>query len=79
MGIWGWLLSRAQGAGPAALTVGKSQARIYSEGTTGVTFDDVAGVDEAKAKLQEIIDFVNTLLMTLRIHKQLPYPTNQIG
>ncbi|MBD2678611.1 MULTISPECIES: ATP-dependent zinc metalloprotease FtsH [Nostoc] len=55
-GIWGFLMSR-QG-GPAALTVGKSRARIYSEGSTGVKFTDVAGVDEAKAELEEIIDFL---------------------
>lgn len=56
-GIWSWLLGR-QAGGPAALTVGKSKARIYSEGTTGVKFSDVAGVDEAKAELQEIVDFL---------------------
>lgn len=39
-GIWGFLINR-QGGGPAALTVGKSKARIYSEGTTGVKFTDV--------------------------------------
>ncbi|MDZ8080002.1 MAG: ATP-dependent zinc metalloprotease FtsH [Nostoc sp. SerVER01] len=55
-GIWGFLMSR-QG-GPAALTVGKSKARIYSEGSTGVKFGDVAGVDEAKTELEEIIDFL---------------------
>ncbi|MBD2612525.1 ATP-dependent metallopeptidase FtsH/Yme1/Tma family protein [Nostoc punctiforme FACHB-252] len=55
-GIWGFLMSR-QG-GPAALTVGKSKARIYSEGSTGVKFTDVAGVDEAKTELEEIVDFL---------------------
>ncbi|MBD2412626.1 cell division protein FtsH [Nostoc calcicola FACHB-389] len=55
-GIWGLLMSR-QG-GPGVLTVGKSKARIYSEGSTGVKFTDVAGVDEAKAELEEIIDFL---------------------
>ncbi len=57
-GIWIWLLSRSQMNGPGVLTVGKSTARIYSEGDTGVTFDDVAGVDEAKTELQEIVDFL---------------------
>ncbi|MBD2519144.1 ATP-dependent metallopeptidase FtsH/Yme1/Tma family protein [Nostoc sp. FACHB-973] len=55
-GIWGLLMSR-QG-GPGVLTVGKSKARIYSEGSTGVKFIDVAGVDEAKAELEEIVDFL---------------------
>lgn len=56
--IWGWFIKRSQGMGSAALTVGKSKARIYSEGATGVTFLDVAGVDEAKAELQEIVEFL---------------------
>lgn len=56
-GIWLWLMSRAQG-GSAALSLGRSKARIYSEGSTGVTFDDVAGVDEAKEELEEIVDFL---------------------
>jgi cell division protease FtsH len=56
--IWAWFLRRAQGLGGAALTVGKSKARIYSEGHTGVTFNDVAGVDEAKAELVEVVEFL---------------------
>ncbi len=38
--------------------IGKSKAKIYMEKQTGVSFDDVAGVDEAKAELQEIVDFL---------------------
>ncbi|MBF2001573.1 MAG: ATP-dependent zinc metalloprotease FtsH [Synechococcales cyanobacterium C42_A2020_086] len=57
VGIWAWFLQRAQG-GSTALTVGKSKARIYAEGNTGVTFDDVAGEDEAKAELEEIVEFL---------------------
>lgn len=59
-GFWFWLLNRTQGggSGSVALTVGKSKARIYAQGSTGVTFDDVAGVDEAKVELQEIVDFL---------------------
>ena len=57
VGIWAWFMQRAQG-GSAALTVGKSKARIYAEGDTGVTFGDVAGEDEAKAELEEIVEFL---------------------
>ncbi|NER28137.1 MAG: ATP-dependent zinc metalloprotease FtsH [Symploca sp. SIO1C4] len=57
-GLWIWLVGRSQTNGPAALTFGKSKAHIYSEGSTGVSFDDVAGVDEAKMELQEIVDFL---------------------
>jgi cell division protease FtsH len=78
-GIWGWFLSRGQGAGPAALTVGKSQARIYSEGTTGVTFDDVAGVDEAKAELQEIVDFLKSADKYIRLGAKIPKGVLLVG
>lgn len=57
VGIWAWFLQKAQG-GSAALTVGKSKARIYAEGNTGVTFNDVAGEDEAKTELEEIVEFL---------------------
>ena len=40
------------------MNVGKSKAKVYVEKDTGVTFDDVAGVDEAKAELKEIVDFL---------------------
>ncbi|MGF1478209.1 MAG: ATP-dependent zinc metalloprotease FtsH [Cyanophyceae cyanobacterium] len=55
--IWLWVMNRSQG-GSAALALGRSKARIYSEGSTGVTFKDVAGVDEAKEELVEIVDFL---------------------
>ena len=58
LGLWMYLMRRMQGGPGAALTVGKSKARIYSEGHTGITFADVAGADEAKAELQEIVEFL---------------------
>ncbi|NBO31258.1 MAG: ATP-dependent metallopeptidase FtsH/Yme1/Tma family protein [Cyanobacteria bacterium WB6_1B_304] len=77
-GIWGWLLSRGQG-GPAALTVGKSKARIYSEGSTGVKFTDVAGVDEAKAELQEIVDFLKNAEKYTRLGAKIPKGVLLVG
>ncbi|PSN18032.1 cell division protein FtsH [filamentous cyanobacterium CCP5] len=58
VGIWAWFLRGAQGMGANALTLGKSKARIYAEGDTGVTFKDVAGVEEAKAELVEVVEFL---------------------
>jgi cell division protease FtsH len=58
LGLWMYLMRRMQGGPGAALTVGKSKARIYSEGHTGITFADVAGAEEAKAELQEIVQFL---------------------
>ncbi|HIK27278.1 MAG: ATP-dependent zinc metalloprotease FtsH [Oscillatoriaceae bacterium SKW80] len=78
-GIWGWLLSRAQGGGAAALTVGKSKARIYYQGSTGVKFEDVAGVDEAKAELEEIIDFLKNTEKYTRLGAKIPKGVLLIG
>jgi cell division protease FtsH len=72
LGIWIWILNRAQQGGVAALTVGKSKARIYSEGHTGVTFADVAGIDEAKAELQEIIEFLKSPGKYTRLGAKIP-------
>lgn len=40
------------------MQIGKSKAKIYVETDTGITFEDVAGVDEAKAELVEVVDFL---------------------
>jgi cell division protease FtsH len=58
--LWSFFLRGAierQGMG-GMMSVGKSRAKVYVERNTGVTFDDVAGVDEAKAELKEIVDFL---------------------
>ncbi|QLE58546.1 ATP-dependent zinc metalloprotease FtsH [Nostoc sp. TCL26-01] len=77
--IWGFLISRSQMGGPAALTIGKSNARIYGQGTTGVTFNDVAGVDEAKAELQEIVDFLKNAAKYTRLGAKIPKGVLLIG
>jgi cell division protease FtsH len=78
LGIWSLLMNR-QGGGPAALTVGKSKARIYSEGSTGVTFDDVAGVDEAKTELREIVDFLKHADKYTRLGAKIPKGVLLVG
>jgi cell division protease FtsH len=56
--LW-WMLARRVGtAGQSLLGFGKSRARLIAEKSTGVTFEDVAGCDEAKAELVEIVDFL---------------------
>ncbi|MFC3606863.1 ATP-dependent zinc metalloprotease FtsH [Stutzerimonas tarimensis] len=60
VGLWLFLLRRmgSGGFGGGMMQIGKSRARIYVETDTRVTFADVAGVDEAKAELREIVDFL---------------------
>jgi cell division protease FtsH len=56
--LWGFLMKRMGAAGGGLMAVGKSKAKIYVEGETKVTFDDVAGVDEAEEELKEVIEFL---------------------
>ena len=75
IGIWLFVVRRMQtgvGAGGGLLAIGKSKARIYLERSTGVDFDDVAGVDEAKAELEEIVDFLKRPEAHSRLGARLP-------
>ncbi|MGC9328297.1 MAG: ATP-dependent zinc metalloprotease FtsH [Candidatus Hinthialibacter sp.] len=60
MGLWWFLMTRLSkgGLGGQLMSVGKSKAKIYVETDTKIRFDDVAGVDEAKEELQEIVNFL---------------------
>lgn len=76
--LWGSFANRMQG-GPAALNVGKSKARIYDQGSTHVTFDDVAGVDEAKEELQEIVEFLKDAQKYTRLGAKIPKGVLLVG
>lgn len=56
--IWNLLMRRMGGAPSSVLNFGKSRGKIYGEDEIKITFDDVAGVDEAKEELQEIIEYL---------------------
>src|SRR5881628_3715732 len=58
IGVWVFFMRQMQGGGAKALSFGKARARLISEKQNKVTFQDVAGVDEAKEELREIIDFL---------------------
>lgn len=73
-----WSVMRSQ-AGPATLGVGKSNARIYSNSHHPVTFDDVAGVDEAKAELEEIVDFLKDAQKYTRLGAKIPKGVLLVG
>jgi cell division protease FtsH len=56
--LWTLIARRMGGAGQSVLSFGKSKARLVADKETGVTFGDVAGCDEAKYELQEVVDFL---------------------
>ena len=58
IGVWIFFMRQMQGGGAKALSFGKARARLISEKQNKITFQDVAGVDEAKEELREIIDFL---------------------
>lgn len=76
--IWRFLLGRL-GAGPGVMAVGKSKASLYIEKDTGVTFNDVAGVDEAKEELKEVIDFLQHPDKYLRLGGKIPKGVLLVG
>ena len=58
IGVWIYFMRQMQSGGGKAMSFGKSRARLQSDQSKKVTFEDVAGIDEAKEELGEIIDFL---------------------
>lgn len=73
---FGFLMRRMGGG---AMGVGKSTAKVYVEKTTGVTFKDVAGQDEAKESLQEVVDFLHNPKKYSDIGAKLPKGALLVG
>ena len=75
-GLMGFLMKRMGGG---AMGVGKSTAKVYVEKKTGVTFKDVAGQDEAKESLQEVVDFLHNPKKYTQIGAKLPKGALLVG
>jgi len=72
--IWLYLIRRMgmMGGGGGLLEIGKSKAKVYMEKQTGVTFADVAGIDEAKEELMEIVEFLRNPNRYRRLGGKIP-------
>ncbi|HEY7384002.1 MAG TPA: ATP-dependent zinc metalloprotease FtsH [Beijerinckiaceae bacterium] len=73
-GLWTYLARRMAGQSGLGglMTIGKSKAKVYVESDTGVTFADVAGVDEAKEELTEVVDFLKNPERYSRLGGRMP-------
>ena len=81
-GVWFLLIRRMaeqQGLGGGFMSIGKSRAKIYVENKTGVTFADVAGVEEAKAELQEVVEFLKNPKKYGRLGARVPKGVLLVG
>ncbi|MFP4444775.1 MAG: ATP-dependent zinc metalloprotease FtsH [Desulfosudaceae bacterium] len=70
--IWIYFMRQMQAGGGKALSFGKSRAKLLSDGPTRVTFDDVAGIDEAKEEVTEVIDFLKDPQKFTRLGGRIP-------
>jgi cell division protease FtsH len=72
VGVWAFFLRRMGGAQGGLLGIGKSKAKVYVAHETGVTFDDVAGIDEARGELMEVVDFLKNPDRYRRLGGKIP-------
>ncbi|MFP4039069.1 MAG: ATP-dependent zinc metalloprotease FtsH [Desulfosudaceae bacterium] len=77
--IWIYFMRQMQSGGGKALSFGKSRARLLSDGPTKVTFDDVAGIDEAKEEVTEVIDFLKDPKKFTRLGGRIPKGVLLVG
>lgn len=81
--LWGFLFRRiGAGAGPGAgglMSIGRSKAKVYVESEIRVTFADVAGIDEAKEELREVVEFLRTPERFRRLGGKIPKGVLLVG
>ena len=79
-GIWFWILRKmGQGAGGGFMRIGKSKAKVYIENDIRTRMSDVAGVDEAKVELMEVVEFLKTPEKFTRIGGRIPKGVLLVG
>src|ERR1700720_1343644 len=77
--LWSFLARRIGAAGESLLSIGKSRARLVADRDTGVTFDDVAGCEEAKFELKEVVDFLKEPKQYQEIGARIPKGVLLVG
>jgi cell division protease FtsH len=78
-GLWMFLTRRNGAAGGGVMGMGKSKAKLLTESTTKVTFEDVAGVDHAKDDLQEVVEFLQSPHKFERLGGKIPKGVLLVG
>ena len=79
IGVWVFFMRQMQSGGGRAMGFGKSRARLLTEKQGRVTFEDVAGIDEAKSELQEIVDFLRDPQKFQRLGGKIPKGVLLVG
>jgi cell division protease FtsH len=79
IGVWIFFMRQMQAGGGKALSFGKSRARLMSDQSERVTFDDVAGIDEAKEELVEIVEFLRDPKKFTRLGGRIPKGVLLVG
>ena len=79
LGIWIFIMRQMQGSGGKAMGFGKSKAKLLTEAHGRVTFEDVAGIDEAKEDLQEIVEFLRDPQKFQRLGGRIPRGVLLVG
>ena len=79
LGVWIFFMRQMQGSNKGAMGFGKSKAKMLTETQGRVTFEDVAGVDEAKEDLEEIVDFLRDPTKYQRLGGKIPHGVLLVG
>ncbi len=77
--LWSFLINRMGSGAHGLMEIGKSKAKVYVEKKTGVTFDDVAGIDEAKDELKEVVEFLKHPKSHGRLGARIPKGVLLVG